>query len=45
MERIQRELGRAYRAQGRTYKVMSRSGMVFYRQSEELIVARRIGTT
>jgi len=45
LERFQRELGRACRAQGRTYKVMSRKGRVFYRQSEELIVARRIGTT
>lgn len=45
MERIQRELGRAYRAQSLTYKEIIRSGRVFYRQSEELIVARKIGTT
>lgn len=28
-----------------TYKEIIRSGKVFYRQSEELIVARKIGTT
>jgi hypothetical protein len=45
LERFQRELGRAYRIQSLTYKESFRSGKVFYRQSEELIVARRIGTT
>ena len=45
MERIQRELGRACRKKSLTYKVMSRKGRVFYRQSEELIVVRKIGTT
>ena len=45
MERVKRELGRAYRTKSLIYNEELGSGKVFYRQSDEPIVARSIGTT
>lgn len=44
-ERLSRELGRASYTKSLAYKVKVRSGRVYKRQSEELIVAKTPRTT